>query len=347
MASSTATSATTTSGGGSRLPLPAVSLPSKVHLDPISVIEALLETGVEPVQAWPAISAGFQPLLYDDELLQDVDDEAEAARLEQLATLRHIPSRFDGRTGLNQAAKLTQEALRRRLKDLTSAPLSAIRVHPRLADLIAVAQRLLCDPGCFLDPSRAVLVCADEEDRALRLAELRRPMARQASNEDPLAAAQWVAEELMAPHPGWKYSGPLPVRLASEIGPDDFFREVLVSPRCWEQLTAEELLGVIHAARVGIHTLRKGGDGSAAAERQPGRQWDWEEQDRKQARRLAAMDCFRFPGTSEAEIHKALSDAENYCANLRAAEEVSRARQARLALREAEHRARTGIFLHD
>jgi hypothetical protein len=179
MASCTATSATTTSGGGSRLPLPAVSLPSSVHLDPISVIEALLETGVEPKLAQPAVSAGLQALLYEPELLRDAEDDAEAAHA---VTRRKIPSRFDTQLpSLNQAAKLTQEALRRRRKDLSSAPLSAIRVHPRLADLIAAAQRLLCDPGWFLEPSRAVFVCADEEDRALRLAELRRPMAGQAS----------------------------------------------------------------------------------------------------------------------------------------------------------------------
>jgi len=39
-----------------------------VHLDPISVLEALLETGVEPKLAQPAASAGLQALLYEPEL---------------------------------------------------------------------------------------------------------------------------------------------------------------------------------------------------------------------------------------------------------------------------------------
>ena len=61
---------------------------------------------------------------------------------------------------------------------------------------------------------------------------LRQLMAGQGSSEDPLAAAQWVAEELMAPFPGWKYDGPPPVRLASEIRPGESWREVILSPRC-------------------------------------------------------------------------------------------------------------------
>lgn len=351
MVSSTATSATTTSGGGSRLPLPAVSLPSGVDLDAISALEAQLETGVEPVRAWPAVSAGLQALLYEPELLRDAEEDAEAAQGAHVGTRRKIPSRFDTQLpSLNRAAKLTQEALRLHREDLLKAPLSAIRVHPRLADLVAAAQRLLCDPGWFLDPSRAVFVAADEQERTLMLALLRQPMVGQATNEDSLAAAQWVAEELMPLHPGWKYNGPPPVRLPSEIGPDDSFREVIISPRCWEQLTAEELLRVIYAARVGIHTLRKGGDDQVPDRLWPDRpwdwtgwdwdDWDWEEKDRKQACRLERMACFRFPGTSEAEIHQALADAEKYRANLRAAEEASRARQARLDQMEAKHRAR-------
>ncbi|MCP9919968.1 hypothetical protein KBZ12_10850 [Cyanobium sp. Cruz CV13-4-11] len=311
----------------------------------------LLETGVEPVQAWPAASAGLQALLYEPELLRDAEDDAEAARAAHAGTRRKIPSRFDTQLpSLNRAAKLTQEALRLHREDLLKAPLSAIRVHPRLADLIAAAQRLLCDPGWFLDPSRAVFVAVDEEERTLILALLRRPMVGQATNEDPLAAAQWVAEELMPLHPGLRHNKSRPVRLASEISPEDSFREVILSPRCWEQLAAKELLRVIYAARVGIHTLRKGGDDQVPDRLWPERpwdwtgwdwdDWDWEEQDRKQACRLEGMTCFRFPGTSEAEIHQALADAEKYRANLRAAEEVSRARQARLEQMEAKHRAR-------
>ncbi len=341
MASCTASNATATRGGGGHLPFPAVSLRSSVHLDPISVTEALLETGVEPAQAWPVASAGHQALLYEAELLRHADDDAELAQSAHAATRRLIPSRIDGRTSLNRAAKLTQEALRLQRKDVSSAPLSAIRVHARLFDLIAAAQRLLCNPGWFLDPSQAVFVCANQEELEHVLALMRQPMVGQGSDEDPLAAAQWVAENLMAPYPGWKFGGALPVRLASEIGPEDSFREVILSPRCWE-LLPQELLPTVRAARVGLHTFREGGEARAAAEGKPGRQWDWAEQDRKQDRRLAAMACFRFPGTAE-EIPKVLSDAENYRANLRAAEEVRRARQARLDQREADHLVRVKL----
>jgi hypothetical protein len=121
---------------------------------------------------------------------------------------------------------------------------------------------------------------------------------------------------------------------------------VFLLPRCLE-LTAQLLLPTIRAVRVGLHVVREGGEVPAAAEGKPRLQWDWEEQDRKQERRLAAMTCFRFPGGSEAEIHKALSDAEQYRATLRAREEVSRARQSRLDKRESDYRRRMQHFGSD
>jgi hypothetical protein len=53
-----------------------------------------------------------------------------------------------------------------------------------------------------------VVIAADEEERDRRLTLLRQPMTGQGSDEDPLEAAQRVAEELMPPSPGWKYTGP-------------------------------------------------------------------------------------------------------------------------------------------
>jgi hypothetical protein len=228
-----------------------------------------------------------------------------------------------------QAYRLLQGVLERLVAGDPDSHTSAISAHRTLAGLIAAAQAAICQPDWFLDPTRAVVIAADEEERDQLLALLRQPMAGQGSDEDPLEAAQWVAEELMPPCPGWKYAGPPPVRLASEIGPEDSFLEVFLSPRCRE-LTAQLLLPSIRAVRVGLHVVREGGEAPATAKEKPRRQWDWEEQNRKQERRLAAL----LNETDQA-----------YRARLDAAAERTRARQARLAQREVEHLARTDINL--
>ena len=241
---------------GARKADPVVSLPRELHPDPIRSLAALLDAGLSPELVFPIESAGLQSLLHATKLARDVDDEVEAAQLALLAECRHLPSRFDGRTAKpTQAESLAQEALRRQLAGHPNAPRSAIRVHPTPAGLNRAAQDLICQPGWFLDPSLAVVVAVDLDDLCSQLALLRDPVFGQGSNEDPLAAAQWVAEELMPPLPGWKFDGPPPVRLASEIKPDESWREMFLSPNCLE-MPALGLLQAIGAARIGLHLIK-------------------------------------------------------------------------------------------
>ncbi|MEA5391149.1 hypothetical protein VB738_07720 [Cyanobium gracile UHCC 0139] len=211
------------------------------------------------------------------------------------------------------------------------APISAISRHNSLAGLVNAAQSVICQPGWFLDPSQAVLVAADQAELDELMALLRQPMAGQGSDEDPLAAAQWVAENLMALYPGWKFGGALPVRLASEIGPEDSWREVFLSPRCLK-LLALEVLPAVRAAKVGLHIPAMGGEDAVAGVKRHWRQWDWEEQDRKQDRRLAELMA---------------QSEEQYRDRLNAAEEARKARREREAQREAAWRAKVGTDVAD
>jgi len=293
--------------------------PKQSSRDPKRQVEQLLENGMESAQVWQLVrTSGYYYLLSNAVLTAPLPGQ----KLEE-GTM---------------AYQQMQGALERLMAGDPDAPASAISVHDKPGGWANAAQGVICQPSRFLDPSLAVVIAADMEDLEAHMARLREPMAGQDSNEDSLAAAQWVAENLMAPYPGWKFAGPLPVRLASEIKPGESWREVFLTQRCLE-LPALEVLPAVRAARVGLQIPAIGGEATTASGGQQWRQWDWEEQDRKQDRRLAAMTCFRFPGTAE-EIPKALSDAESYRAHLRAAEEASRARQARLDTREARHRAR-------
>ena len=238
--------------------LPAVSLPHKLHPDPIRPLVALLETGLSAEQSLPVEGAGVQLLLHATELLRDEDDEAEACRLAKLAKCRHLPSRLDGQTAKPKPTKaqlLAQEVLRRQLAGHPVAPRSAIRVHPALDGLIHAAQDITCQPDWFLDSSLAVVVASDKSEADEMLARLHQPSAHQGNQDDPFISAQWEAEELMPPFAGWKFDGPLPVRLASEIKPEESWREVFLAPRCRE-LPTHELLPAVRAARVGLHLVR-------------------------------------------------------------------------------------------
>ena len=241
---------------GGRLRLPVVSLPPKLHHDPIRPLVALLEAGLSPEQALPNESAGLQLLLHATELRRDKDDEAEASRLTRLAKCRHLPSRFNRQASKpTQAEMLAKEALRHQVAGHPYAPRSAIRVHPTLGGLTHAAQNLICQSEWFLDPSLAVVVAADKGEADETLAQLHQPAAHQGNQDDPFDSAQWVAEEQMPPFAGWKFDGPPPVRLASEIKSDEFWSEVFLAPRCRELLT-QELLPAVRAARVGLHLVR-------------------------------------------------------------------------------------------
>lgn len=248
------------STAGVRYPLPEISLPPDLSLDPIRVVETLLENGLGPEQAFPRQSEGLQSLLSCTKLWRERGDEKEAARQPELASYRRVPSRFKPKP--TEAATLAQEAFRRQIKNLPNAPRSAIRRHGHLAGLVTAAQHSICQPGWFFDPCQ-VVIGADEADVEEMMRLLRMPMQDKDRipedlPEDPFESARWIAEELMAPRQPipWRFNGPLPVRLAYSIGPDDSFREVHLSPRCW-LLSGPELLPAVRAARVGLHFVRQ------------------------------------------------------------------------------------------
>ncbi|WP_216913889.1 MULTISPECIES: hypothetical protein [unclassified Synechococcus] len=281
--------------------------PKQIPLDPKRQLVQILESGMESALAWEFVHTCGHFYLLSNAVLA---------------------APFLGRELVEgvKAYQRVQVALERLMAGDPDAPISAICRHSSLAGLINAAQNVICQPGWFLDPSQVVLVAADQAELDALMALLRQPMAGQGSDEDPLAAAQWVAENLMAPYPGWKISGPLPVRLASEIGPEDSWREVFLSPRCLE-LPALEVLPAVRAARVGLQIPAMGGEDAAAGVERQWHQWDWDAQDRKQARRLA-----EWMAQSE----------EQYRASLTAAQMLREGRKARLASRESSWRARVG-----
>ena len=146
-----------------------------------------------------------------------------------------------------------QEILRRLWSDDAAAPRTAIRVHRELAGLISQAQEIICTPDWFHEPSTAVFACADQTEATVIEALLRRDYDSE-RGEDLLQSARDLAEGLMAPRPGWRYPGPAPVVLASQIQPTDSWREVFLAPGC-RGLQADQLLPAVKAARVGVHLV--------------------------------------------------------------------------------------------
>jgi hypothetical protein len=160
----------------------------------------------------------------------------------------------DGTPSCSTAPALDlQETLKRRKSHQADARLTAIRVHRELTGLISAAQGIICTPDWFHDPSKAVFVCADKSEAAEVDALLRRDYDHE-RGEDLLESARDLAEGLMAPSPTWRYSGPPPVVLASEIQPGASWREVFLAPGC-RGLQADQLLPAVGAARVGVHLV--------------------------------------------------------------------------------------------
>jgi hypothetical protein len=158
----------------------------------------------------------------------------------------------DGTPSGNTAPALDlQETLKRRRSLQADAPLTAIRVHRKLAGLISAAQGIICTFDWFHDPSTAVFVCADQREAA-EIEALLRTGDDLEEGGDPLQSARDLAEGLMALRPGRRYPGPVVV--VSEIQPTDSWSEVFLAPGC-RGLQANQLLSAVGAARVGVHLL--------------------------------------------------------------------------------------------
>ncbi len=220
---------------GAHKALPVVSLPRELHPDPIRSLLALLDAGLSPEQVFPIESAGLQTLFHATKLAKGVDDEAEAARLAELAECRHIPSRFDALPAmLTQPAKLVQEVMRRQLKDEPSAPRSAIRVHPTLAGLIGAAQATLC-PFDALRSARVICRTKEVRDHWERLIKAGRAEELQDPTRDPEPA----------------------VLLIEELG-DCRYREIFLAEDIGPSTTSRaELLLAASSARVGLHVIKQ------------------------------------------------------------------------------------------
>jgi hypothetical protein len=272
----------------------------RIPLDPVRDLQKMMEGGLEPAQVWSFVRTCGHLFLASNAVLKP-----ETA-----------------------AYQLAQQGLKKMKAGDPEAPLSAISAHDKLTGWRNAAQGAICRPGWFLDPSQAVVVCADQADIEVTMALMRLPAAGQGSDEDPLEAALWVAEELMPPCSGWKFNGTPVVRLASEIGPGDSWREVFLSTRCLE-LPAPDVLPALRAARVALHVAVVSADGGDAGEEREWRQWSWEEQDMKQDRRLAELT---------AQLEQQPRD------RLDAAREASEA-MARMEQQRVKHLARTGILL--
>jgi hypothetical protein len=225
--------------GGPRQPLPVVPLSSEVPCDPVGALVAMLEAGITPEQAWPSCSSGFEALL------QSTPKEKKPPELDQ-----PLPQAC-GDNYPAEMRRLQEISRRQRSGDLT-APRTAIRAHDP-AGLISQAQEVICTFGWFHDPAAAIFVCPNQSEATEIEALLRRDYHLK-RGEDLLESAQWVAEGLMAPCPGWRYSGPAPVLLADQIPPGARWREVFLSPGC-RGLQADQLLPAVRAAEVGLHLV--------------------------------------------------------------------------------------------
>ena len=216
--------------------LPGRSLSGRCDLDPCSdwIVELLKNAYEGTPPTWPTRTRGMQALLKTDRLLRAIDSE----QVED---------------GLCSAALDLQEALSRQLTRHADAPRTVIQVLAELDCLISAAKGVICTYGWFLEPSSAVFICPDQNEAAEIEALLRRDDDFE-RGEDLLESAQWVAEGLMAPCPGWRYSGPAPVLLADQIPPGARWREVFLSPGC-RGLRADQLVPVVGAAEVGLHLV--------------------------------------------------------------------------------------------
>ena len=226
--------------GGPRQPLPVVPLSGEVLCDPVAAFAAMLEAGITPEQVWPACSSGFEALL------QSTPKQKDPRELDQ-------PLSFACGDNYPAEMRRLQEIFRRQLSGDPTAPRTAIRAHKDLAGLISQAQEVICTFGWFHDPAAAIFVCADQSE-ATEIEALLRSDYHLERGEDLLESAQWVAEELMAPCPGWRYSGPPPVLPADQIPPEARWREVFLSPGC-RGLRADQLLLPVQAAGVGLHVM--------------------------------------------------------------------------------------------
>jgi hypothetical protein len=220
---------------GAHKALPVVSLPRELHPDPIRSLLALLDAGLSPEQVFPIEKAGLQTLLHATKLAKDVDDEAEAERLAELAECRHIPSRFDALPAmLTQPAKLVQEAMRRQLKGDPSAPRSAIRVHLTLEGLIGAAQATLC-PFNALRSARIICRTKEAKDHWEWLIEAGRAEEFQDPTREPEPA----------------------VLLIDELQQQQF-QEIFLAPDIDPRTTSkEELMRAVSAARVGLYLIKQ------------------------------------------------------------------------------------------
>jgi hypothetical protein len=205
----------------------------------VRLVEVLLKNGMEPVQLWQLVCTSGNFSLMSNAVLTAPPPGQK---------LEEAPQSY-------RAYEQTQGALERLIAGDPDAPISAISFHDKPGGGGNAARAAICKPSWFFDPSSAVVVAADSEDLDACMAQLRKPIAGQDSNEDPLASAQWVAEELMAPFPGWRYSGPAPVLLADQVRTGDSWREVFLSPGC-RGLRADQLLPVVGAAQVGLHIAK-------------------------------------------------------------------------------------------
>ncbi len=211
--------------------LPGRSHSGECDLDPCGdwIVELLKGAYEDRPPRWPTRSRGMQALLKADQLHR-------------------------GRADAPSAALDLQEALSRQLTRQADAPRTAIQVHAELDGLISAAQGVICAYGWFLEPSSAIFVCADQCEAAEIEALLRRDGDLE-RGEDLLDSAQWVAEELMAPSSGWRYSGPSPVLHVDQVLPGDTWHEVFLSPGC-RALRADQLLPAVGAAQAGLHIAR-------------------------------------------------------------------------------------------
>lgn len=214
-----------------RVPLPVVPLPEGIKPDPVRQwVCLLLEAGCEPARVWPAESAGFAPLLPG-----------------------HKPSsRRPGQKKAPAAAQQLQEALRLSLAGDPSAPQSATVVHADVEGWLSDARGAICTSEWFLNPAQAVVICANQIEADEALAQLHQAEAHQGNQDDPFDSARLIAEEMEAPYPGWKFDGTSPVRLAGEVGPDDRWNHVYLSPGC-RSLSRLELLPAVHSHPISLH----------------------------------------------------------------------------------------------
>jgi hypothetical protein len=220
---------------GPQQPYPRLQLPADVPGDPICALAALLAAGLSPREVWPACSTGLETLLH----------RANPPRHNQ-----PLPPAWSDSYPTD--LRRLQEVVRRHWNH-EAAPRTAIRAHRGLTGLISEAQVVVCTPEWFLNPSTAAIVCATPDEAAALNLLLRRDYNR-GRDEDLFASAQWVAENLMPPFPGWRYDGPGPVLLAEHVPPDAQWQELFLSPGC-QMLPADQLLPAVRAARVGLHLV--------------------------------------------------------------------------------------------